>query len=109
MLIVLELSIKRNRTEEYCQGKKSLGAGLCIHMVGLQTLKWGFDVESVFRACELFYYLKGGTVDYGVERSEKYGHSRFGHTYKQGDVSFPSAIMCLNAGLQSYAGEFCKL
>ncbi|KAG0626649.1 hypothetical protein M758_2G141100 [Ceratodon purpureus] len=36
------------------------------------------------RACELFYYLKGGTVDYGVKRSQKYGHSRFGHTYKQG-------------------------
>ncbi|XP_024380414.1 uncharacterized protein [Physcomitrium patens] len=36
------------------------------------------------RACELFYYLKGGTVDYGAERSQKYGHSRFGHTYHQG-------------------------
>jgi triacylglycerol esterase/lipase EstA (alpha/beta hydrolase family) len=36
------------------------------------------------RACELFYYLKGGTVDYGEERSEKYGHSRYGHTYHQG-------------------------
>ncbi|KAG0569655.1 hypothetical protein M758_6G101500 [Ceratodon purpureus] len=36
------------------------------------------------RARELFYYLKGGTVDYGVERSEQYGHSRFGHTYHQG-------------------------
>lgn len=40
------------------------------------------------RACELFYYLKGGTVDYGVERSEKYGHSRFGHTYHQGEMFF---------------------
>lgn len=38
------------------------------------------------RACELFFYLKGGTVDYGEERSEKYGHSRFGHTYHQGFV-----------------------
>lgn len=35
------------------------------------------------RAVELFYYLKGGTVDYGVRASQN-GHSRFGRTYAQG-------------------------
>ncbi|MDT8718411.1 lipase [Clostridium sp. 19966] len=33
------------------------------------------------RACELYAYLKGGTVDYGEEHSKKDGHSRYGRTY----------------------------
>ena len=33
---------------------------------------------------ELFYYLKGGTVDYGEEHSAQYGHARFGKNYEQG-------------------------
>ena len=32
-------------------------------------------------------------MDYGVDRSEKYGHSRFGHTYHQGEVSFSSSFV----------------
>jgi hypothetical protein len=38
-------------------------------------------------------------VDYGVERSEKYGHSRFGHTYQQGEVSFYISDMLLISSL----------
>lgn len=49
-------------------------------------------MDLLFRACELFYYLKGGTVDYGAERSQKYGHSRFGHTYHQGEISLSLAF-----------------
>ncbi|PKA62276.1 hypothetical protein AXF42_Ash016068 [Apostasia shenzhenica] len=37
------------------------------------------------RARELFYYLKGGQVDYGEEHSRMYGHSRFGKIYDQGN------------------------
>ena len=33
------------------------------------------------RAIELYYYIKGGTVDYGAAHAEKYGHSRYGRTY----------------------------
>jgi triacylglycerol esterase/lipase EstA (alpha/beta hydrolase family) len=33
------------------------------------------------RACELYAYLKGGTVDYGEEHSRKEGHSRYGRTF----------------------------
>lgn len=33
------------------------------------------------RACELYTYLVGGTVDYGQAHAEKYGHSRYGRTY----------------------------
>lgn len=37
-----------------------------------------------FRARELFYYLKGGQVDYGEEHSKACGHSQFGRIYEQG-------------------------
>jgi hypothetical protein len=37
------------------------------------------------RARELFYYLKGGRVDYGEEHSRNYGHSRFGRAYHRGE------------------------
>lgn len=33
------------------------------------------------RACELYAQLVGGTVDYGIAHSQKYGHKRFGRTY----------------------------
>lgn len=33
------------------------------------------------RACELYAYLLGGTVDYGKVHSEKYNHKRYGRTY----------------------------
>ncbi|MCQ2488265.1 MAG: hypothetical protein MJ143_03185 [Clostridia bacterium] len=33
------------------------------------------------RACELYAQLIGGTVDYGIAHSQKYGHKRFGRTY----------------------------
>lgn len=36
------------------------------------------------RARELFYYLKGGQVDYGEEHSKACGHSQFGRVYEQG-------------------------
>lgn len=33
------------------------------------------------RACQVFYELIGGTVDYGIEHSAYHGHSRFGTHY----------------------------
>ncbi|KAI0504343.1 hypothetical protein KFK09_015295 [Dendrobium nobile] len=39
------------------------------------------------RARELFYYLKGGQVDYGEEHSKIYGHSQFGKIYEQGNYA----------------------
>lgn len=44
------------------------------------------SLTSIYdRARELFYYLKGGQVDFGEEHSTIYGHSRFGKTYEQGN------------------------
>ncbi|RKP10057.1 Alpha/Beta hydrolase protein [Thamnocephalis sphaerospora] len=34
------------------------------------------------RACEIYYQLKGGTVDYGEEHAAKYGHARYGRSYQ---------------------------
>ncbi|KAI0698385.1 alpha/beta-hydrolase [Cerioporus squamosus] len=36
------------------------------------------------RACELFYSLVGGTVDYGEKHAEENVHGRFGHTHEVG-------------------------
>lgn len=38
------------------------------------------------RACELWAYLYGGTVDYGKVHSEKCHHKRYGRTYKHGAI-----------------------
>ncbi|MQS51766.1 lipase [Companilactobacillus mishanensis] len=34
------------------------------------------------RAVELYYYIKGGTVDYGQAHADQYGHSRYGRTFQ---------------------------
>eukprot|EP00127_Corallochytrium_limacisporum_P003228 Clim_evm77s147 gene=Clim_evmTU77s147 len=34
------------------------------------------------RAVEVFYMLKGGTVDYGEGHSKEHGHNRYGRTYE---------------------------
>ncbi|KAJ6725631.1 ALPHA/BETA-HYDROLASES SUPERFAMILY PROTEIN [Salix purpurea] len=57
------------------------------------------------RARELFYYLKGGQVDYGEEHSMAYGHSQFGRFYKQGhypewDEDHPLHFVGHSAGAQ---------
>ncbi|KAF8316034.1 hypothetical protein DL93DRAFT_2154854 [Clavulina sp. PMI_390] len=36
------------------------------------------------RACELFYSLRGGVVDYGEQHARENGHKRFGRSYKVG-------------------------
>ncbi|XP_057950127.1 uncharacterized protein LOC131145080 [Malania oleifera] len=57
------------------------------------------------RARELFYYLKGGKVDYGEEHSKAAGHSQFGRVYDQGnypewDEDHPVHFVGHSAGAQ---------
>lgn len=57
------------------------------------------------RARELFYYLKGGEVDYGEEHSRINGHSQFGRKYEQGhypiwDEHHPIHFVGHSAGAQ---------
>ncbi|KAF7981138.1 hypothetical protein HWV62_34883 [Athelia sp. TMB] len=40
------------------------------------------------RACELYYALKGGKVDYGAEHSKEHSHSRFGRANPNGLYPF---------------------
>lgn len=35
------------------------------------------------RACELFYALRGGTVDYGTSHAKEHGHGRYGRYYPE--------------------------
>jgi len=55
-----------------------------------ELTKKGYDVytpsvgpvSSVWdRACELYAYIVGGTVDYGKAHSEHFGHARYGRTF----------------------------
>ncbi|KAJ7751269.1 alpha/beta-hydrolase [Mycena maculata] len=55
------------------------------------------------RACELYYALMGGTVDYGVEHSEIHKHSRHGRKILQGQYPewsprFPLHFMAHSLG-----------
>lgn len=57
------------------------------------------------RARELFYYMKGGRVDYGEEHSRTYGHSRFSRAYARGhyplwDEEHPVHFVGHSAGAQ---------
>nr|POF06262.1 lipase 1 [Quercus suber] len=64
------------------------------------------SLTSVYdRARELFYYLKGGQVDYGEEHSKACGHSQFGRVYEQGnypewDEDHPIHFVGHSAGAQ---------
>ena len=46
---------------------------LCVWPGGLSSLH--------DRACEIFYQIKGGVVDYGEQHSRHFGHNRFGRKY----------------------------
>ncbi|XP_011071131.1 uncharacterized protein LOC105156632 [Sesamum indicum] len=64
------------------------------------------SLTSIYdRARELFYYLKGGQVDYGEEHSRACGHSQFGRVYEKGhypewDEDHPIHFVGHSAGAQ---------
>ncbi|XP_051149122.1 uncharacterized protein LOC127263881 [Andrographis paniculata] len=64
------------------------------------------SLTSIFdRARELFYYLKGGQVDYGEEHSKAFGHPQFGRVYEKGhypewDDNHPIHLVGHSAGAQ---------
>ncbi|RWW12690.1 hypothetical protein GW17_00023639 [Ensete ventricosum] len=64
------------------------------------------SLTSIYdRARELFYYLKGGQVDYGEEHSLQFGHLQFGKIYEQGhypswDEHHPVHFVGHSAGVQ---------
>ncbi|EPS71993.1 hypothetical protein M569_02762, partial [Genlisea aurea] len=64
------------------------------------------SLTSIYdRARELFFYLKGGQVDYGEEHSQACGHSQLGRVYEQGhypewDEHHPIHFVGHSAGAQ---------
>ncbi|XP_031125738.1 uncharacterized protein LOC116028081 [Ipomoea triloba] len=64
------------------------------------------SLTSIYdRARELFYYLKGGQVDYGEEHSKACGHAQFGRIYEKGhytewDEDHPIPFVGHSAGAQ---------
>ncbi|KAF3774353.1 Lipase [Nymphaea thermarum] len=64
------------------------------------------SLTSIYdRARELFYYLKGGQVDYGEEHSKICGHCQFGRVYSRGnyeawDEQHPVHFVGHSAGVQ---------
>ena len=69
-----------------CQLKETVVAlrarGVNVHAARLGPVSSNHD-----RACELFYALKGGRVDFGAEHSARHGHSRFGRSHADGLVA----------------------
>ncbi|MCG8400735.1 MAG: RICIN domain-containing protein [Firmicutes bacterium] len=59
---------------DYQEELKAAGHEVYTGVVGPFSSNWD-------RACELYAYIKGGTVDYGLAHSTEYGHARYGRTY----------------------------
>ncbi len=57
------------------------------------------------RACELYAYIKGGTVDYGKAHAAEHGHDRYGRTfegiYPEWDADHPIHILGHSMGGQT--------
>ena len=55
------------------------------------------------RACEIFYQLKGGCVDYGAEHADEFQHQRFGEHYQglypQWNEENPVHLICFSTGV----------
>lgn len=66
----------------YWGGKNSIRTMLTDAGYDVYTPTIGPVSSNWDRACELYAYLKGGTVDYGQAHSQKAGHNRYGKTYE---------------------------
>lgn len=93
-------------------GKKNLvkhleSEGYEVHYPSLGPFAGAWD-----RACELWAYLFGGTVDYGKVHSEKCHHSRYGRTYEHGaleDLGKTEAHKKMNLFGHSFGGPTVKM
>lgn len=66
---------------KYWGGTTDYEQELTAHGYKTFTATVGPVASNWDRACELYAYIKGGTVDYGYAHSKKNGHSRYGRTY----------------------------
>ncbi|MVB09410.1 Lipase [Caprobacter fermentans] len=63
------------------------------------------------RACELYAYLVGGTVDYGAAHSKKYGHERYGRKFGGvlPELNEPDSILKIHLVGHSMGGETIRM
>jgi triacylglycerol esterase/lipase EstA (alpha/beta hydrolase family) len=108
---------ERRRVFQYWGEAQALGSPesqvICVWPGGLSSLH--------DRACEIFYQIKGGVVDYGEDHSLQFGHARFGRKYRGSYTSwsrdFPihvvghslggSTVRMLQVLILDYAFRFC--
>ncbi len=62
---------------KYNVKKELTKLGYRVHEANVGAFSSNYD-----RAVELYYYIKGGRVDYGAAHAAKYGHKRYGRTYE---------------------------
>lgn len=67
---------------KYWGGLNDIEANLNKKGYRVYTAVVGPISSNYDRAVELYYYIKGGTVDYGAAHAKEYGHSRYGRTFK---------------------------
>lgn len=65
----------------YWGGTSSISQDLNNQGYEVYTPTVGSVSSNWDRACELYAYIKGGTVDYGAAHSQKYGHARYGRMF----------------------------
>lgn len=63
------------------------------------------------RACELYAYLVGGTVDYGAVHSKKYGHERYGRKFDGilPELNDPDSTLKIHLVGHSMGGETIRM
>ncbi|MCO5569728.1 hypothetical protein L7F22_023443 [Adiantum nelumboides] len=86
-------------------GKLSYWAGAEKRDSGILVPDLGPLTSIHDRARELFYFLKGGRVDYESEHSRMCGHCRYGRVYESGnyekwDEHHPVHFVCHSTGAQ---------
>ncbi|MCO5596572.1 hypothetical protein L7F22_050637 [Adiantum nelumboides] len=86
-------------------GKLSYWAGAEKRDSGILVPDLGPLTSIHDRARELFYFLKGGRVDYGLEHSRMCGHCRYGRVYESGNYEkwnehHPVHFVCHSTGAQ---------
>lgn len=96
----------------FCWGESSRIRGSCWPSALRGEPDWIFSQETGAvssahdRACELFYELYGGRIDYGAEHSSTFKHKRFGAALK---AKWPnwSADSPIDLIGHSYGGNVC--
>lgn len=95
----------------YWGGKTSIRAELEESGYTVYSPTIGPVASNWDRACELYAYLIGGTVDYGKAHAENYGHDRYGRTYPGvlPELNDPGSTLKIHLVGHSMGGETIRM